>query len=209
MLLLIFFLAFAARLLYLEQIKDDSLFYYPISDSGSYDTGGFLTAQGTITETYISGLNRVPFYRLILSCIYKTGGYNLYLARFIQAILGAFSSCLIYILANLMFNRRAGLISGVIASLYWPFIAFGAKFLPVNLAIFFSLLTVFTACKFLAERRMPWVFVSGVFLGLSCLSRSNILLFVPVLFLWVLLYFRKADGAKKGVLYSLIFLDRH
>ncbi|MFH1380698.1 MAG: hypothetical protein ABIH57_00810, partial [Candidatus Omnitrophota bacterium] len=111
-------MALAARLLYLNQIKDDYLFHYPIVDSGAYDYGGARTADGTLTDEAIGNFHRIPFYRLFLSNIYKIGGHNVYLARFIQAIIGALSACLIFLLGDAIFERRVGLLSGVVASLY-------------------------------------------------------------------------------------------
>ncbi|MFC1576228.1 tetratricopeptide repeat protein [Candidatus Omnitrophota bacterium] len=204
--ILIFFLALALRVLYLDQIKDTYLFYSPIVDSGAYDQSGVQAASGDTSKIYSYPLFRIPFYRLFLGIIYKVGGHNVYLARFIQAIVGALSCCLIYALAGLVFNRKTAFIAGLAASLYWPFIAFDAKFLPVNLAIFCSLLGILSISKFFERRKIPWIFAGGAALALASIARANIALVLPALFLWILFYFWKNAGAKKSLFYAGFFL---
>lgn len=204
-LILIFLLALSARILYLGQIKQNLLFLCPIVDSGIYNLGAKLIAEGTFTG-YYDNIGRIPLYRYFLATIYKIGGYDIYLSCLIQSVIGAFSCCLIYLLGANIFNRRVGMISGVVASLYWPFIAFNAKTLPVNLAIFFSLCAIMSIYKFLTKKNMLWVVISGIFFALSTLARPNILLLLPVISMWFLFYFFKKSGVKKSILYSTIFI---
>ena len=65
--ILIFFLALAIRVFYLEEIKDAFLFYHPIVDSGAYDYDGARLAEARTGEGDISGLRRIPFYRSFLA----------------------------------------------------------------------------------------------------------------------------------------------
>lgn len=202
--ILIFFLALSARLLYIEQIKDDVLFYYPIVDSGFYDYRGAELAEGGGRDE--GPASRVPFYRYFLGSIYRLGGHNVYLARFVQAAAGAATATFIFLLSAGIFNRSVGLIAGVASALYWPFIAFGAKFLPVNLALLFSVMSVFFVERFFAKKKVLWIFAGGIFLACACLARSNIFLVFPALLFWLFRSTFKADGTRNAVFYSVFLV---
>jgi len=183
---LIFFLALAVRVFYLEQIRGDFLFHHPIVDSGAYDQSSAKASQARSADEGLRGLRRIPLYRSFLTRIYKTVGHNVYFTRFAQSIIGSLSCVLIFLLGHSVFNDRVGAISGIIAAIYWPFVAFGAKFLPVNLAIIFSILTVLSLVRFQKKNNILWLALAGICLALSAMSRANILLLFPVFALWLL-----------------------
>jgi len=205
-LFLIFLLATATRLIYLETIKDTFEFDHPIVDSGHYDRVASEMAEGKLGEESMYKFHRLPLYHDFLAMIYKIDGHNIYLSRFIQAGMGAVSSCLIFLLAGGVFNRRVGIVAGIVSAFYWPFIAFGAKFLPVNPAILFGLLTVLAFHMFLSREKILWIFAAGIFLAFSSMVRPNELLLLPVFSLWVLLRFRKERGIPRASFYAAIFL---
>ncbi|MBL7155951.1 MAG: tetratricopeptide repeat protein [Candidatus Omnitrophica bacterium] len=204
--ILIFFLALSARVLYLEEIKNTYLFYHPIVDSGSFEHSSARISEGSFGGENTRDLRRIPLYQNFLACIYKIGGRNLYLGRFIQSILGAFSCFLIYLIGLNTFDRRVGILAGIVASLYWPLIAFEAKFLPVNLAVFFSALTLAGILRFLTIKKTFWILLSGVFLALAVSSRANIGLFFPVFAVWLVVIGKKEKTFKKGILHALLFV---
>ena len=210
MVVLIFLLALTARVAYLEEAKETFLFNYPTVDSGTYEFYAAQTAQGELTTEDASQFSRIPFYRLFLAYLYKFGGRNLYFARFIQGVLGSLVCVFLFFLGNGVFGRRTGILSGIIASLYWPFIAFTEKFLPVNLAIFFGVLAVLALYKFMDRKRIIWLAASGVFFACASLSRANMALFGPAIAALFFFYYLKKDGIKKaflcGVIFSLAFL---
>ena len=140
--LFIFILALAVRVVYLEQIKDDVLFNYSFADSGDYHLAGMELAGKIIPSGLSAKATRIPFYDNFLAGIYRTLGPDVYFAALVQSLLGAFSCCLIYLVGRNIFSSKTGILSGIIAAFYWPLVAFGAKTLPVNLAIFFSLLAL-------------------------------------------------------------------
>ncbi len=205
-LLIIFVIAFSARIIYLNQIKEDIAFQYQVADSADYHAASINLANKTGGEYYL-GIGRVLFYCYFLGLIYKFSNCNIYLAILIQSIIGAFICCFIYWLGKKIFDRKTGLLSGIIAALYWPFIAFNAKTLPVNLAIFFILLTLIAVYKFTVKKKVFWLVLSGVLLSFSVLARPNIILFLPVIALWILFdpsY--KKDSLKKRLNYAFLMI---
>jgi len=161
----IFLLALLVRVLYLEQIKNTFLFYHPIVDSGAFETIGSNIASGRVDDGAVSG--RIPLYRNFIAIIYKAVGQNPYFTRFIQSVLGALSCGFLFLLACYIFKRSVGIIAGVIASFYWPLIAFESKFLPVTLAIFFSMLMLLCIYEFLEKKKILWLLPSGALLALT------------------------------------------
>lgn len=204
--LLVFLLAVLMRILYLEQIKGIILFQYPIVDSGAYDATSAIAAMRTNLRGLLANFFRFPLYKTLLILLYRIGGHNVYLSRFVQAIIGAFSCCLIVWIGDKAFDLKVGLLSGLVACFYWPFIAFGAKFLPVTLAIFFCLCAVVFLYKFLDNGKALWVFTSGVFFALSSLARANILLLCVVMPITGLYFFRSKPRIKERARYSILFI---
>ncbi|MGB3242342.1 MAG: tetratricopeptide repeat protein [Candidatus Omnitrophota bacterium] len=202
---IIFFLAIAVRFIYIGQIKNDVLFSYPTSDSGDYHRAGMKLAAGTLTEADRRKFSKMPLYHNFLELIYKTGGPGAYFSALAQAVIGGAGCCLIYLLGRSVFGDRAGAVAGVLAALYWPLAAFAAKTLPVNLAIFFSLLSALSIQKLYEKESRIWGYTGGLFLALAALVRPNFLLLFPVLILWLLFHFLRKSGKAKGILFSAIF----
>lgn len=203
--LIIFLIAMTARVIYLQQLSGANIFYHPIVDSGAFNTRAAELAHEKISDEEIRFLKRLPFYQIFLATIYKLTGYNLYFSRLVQAITGSLSCLFIFFLGCLAFNRAVGIIAGFISSLYWPLIAFGAKFLPVNLAIFFSLISILCLQAYTDKKGLFWTFAAGVFLALSALSRSNVIVIFPLMALWLFIYSKKAHF--RAWLYCLVFIS--
>ncbi|MFQ5952927.1 MAG: tetratricopeptide repeat protein [Candidatus Omnitrophota bacterium] len=204
--IIIFFLALAVRAIYLEQIKNTTLFSNPISDSRDYHRAGMKLAGGTITKAEREKFFRIPLYHNFLKVIYRTVGPGAYFSSLVQLLIGSASCCLIYLLGKNAFSERVGILAGIIASFYWPFAAFAAKTLPVNLAIFFSLLSLLALYGLRGKAKWIWAYASGAFLAFSCLTRPNFLLLFPFLALWVLFYFFRKMRALKSILCSAVFV---
>jgi len=204
--LIIFLLAIITRFFYLEQIKDEILFLNPIADSGYYDYSSALIAGTTEGRNSHPESHRLPFYRLFLAIIYKIIGHSTYAAAFVQGVIGAVVSFLIYIVARIVFNEKTGAVAGIISSLYWPFIAFGAKTLPLNLVILFSILGIWAWVHFIESNKNIWVFFSGIFFACASLARSNIMLMFPVMILWFICIPFSFSEIPKKLIRIIVFL---
>jgi len=132
-LIFIFLLAIITRFIYLSEIKSTFLFEHPIVDSGTFEKIGSSIASGTINNDSGTPFNRIPLYYNFIASIYRVVGRNVYAVRLVQSLMGALNCCMIFLIGARVFRREVGIIAGVIMALYWPLIAFEAKFLPVNL----------------------------------------------------------------------------
>jgi tetratricopeptide (TPR) repeat protein len=204
-LIIIFFLALSVRLIYLEQVKNTPLFSNPAVDSGDYHKAGLELAGKAPAKGFGKGPLRMPFYHNFLGLVYGTLGPSAYFAAFVQFLLGSIICCLIYVLGRNVFSEKVGIVAGALSCIYWPLVAFGGKTLPVNLAIFFSLLAVICLQKLHEKRRWVWAFAGGLFLAFSSLARPNILLLLPAAALWIFFVLRKG-GSVKAIALSAIFV---
>ena len=204
-LIFIFLLAIIARFIYLSEIKSTFLFEHPIVDSGTFEMIGSSIASGTINNDSGTPFNRIPLYYNFIAAIYRVVGRNMYAVRLVQSLIGALNCCMIFLIGARVFRREVGIIAGVIMALYWPLIAFEAKFLPVNLAIFFSILSALSFYWFMDKRKLCFLFAGGVSIALASIARANMLILVPVLTIWVFVYLKEKNtlinmNMVKGVL---------
>ncbi len=143
---------------------------------------------------------RSPGYPFFLAGLYSLSAPEMrfHLARLVQAALYAGLTPLAYLLARrLRFGKHAGLLAALLAALY-PILLF----YPVGLAsenIFIPLV----GCAILAltdasERpTLPRLGLAGVLLGLAVLTRSVLILFVPLSAAWLAVAIR--GGRRKAL----------
>jgi len=198
--ILIVLVAFAIRLVYLCQLADNPFFENPNLDeqihhewAAQYAAGDEWSIDRRTGETL--PYFRAPLYIWFLGTIYEIFGVDPgFPPRLIQSLLGALSCGLVFLLGARLFGRRVGLIAGSGAALYWILVYFDNELLIVPLIVFVDLLLLLFLV--LAHEKGRWLYWSaaGVCLGLSAIARPNILLFAPVVCVWILFL----DGRSKG-----------
>ncbi len=201
--LLIFILAFGIRLIYLLGIRRLPLFEFPSEDAlynldwAKEIVSGKLWAKAPFF--------RAPLYPFFLSFLIRIFGENLYVLRIVQMLFGSFSCVLIYLIARKMFNSKVALLSGILACLYAPLIYFNLEFLDTFFIIFLDLLLIYLLLFNQKKTSSVKLFLGGVILGLSAITRPNILLFAIFVPLWLIFYFRKEISPKKIFTFILFF----
>lgn len=183
--LFIFTLALILRLAYLFQAKSvDPVFYQPIMDAlyhhewaVSLINGGWLGKDAFF---------RAPLYPHFLALLYQIFGINLVVPRIAQSMIGSLNCVLVAMIGTTLFNKRIGIIAGIIASLYPLFIYFDNELLIPTLLIFLVLLGTYLILKLDAKdiSKGAW-FYTGVVWGLAAITRPNVLLFLIVLPFWI------------------------
>jgi len=204
--LLIVVAAFAIRLVYLSQLAHNPFFEHPNLDeqihhewAARFAAGDEWSADRQTGE--VLPYFRAPLYIWFVGTIYKFFGVDPgFLPRLIQSLLGALSCGLVFLLGARLFGRRAGVIAGFGAAIYWILVYFDNELLIVPLIVFLDLLLLLFLV--LAHEKSAWPYWSaaGLFLGLSAIARPNILLFAPAVCVWILRVYRKQPkGWTKGV----------
>ena len=173
----VFALALSARLYYLHEIRASPLFTAPVVDARTY-----VEEARYFSEVSFAGRPapfwQPPLYPVLLGVLFALAGDDLYLPRFIQAVIGALVCVLICLLGYRVFGAGVGLGAGIAAALYGPLIYFGGELLPTLLACCLNLLVLLLA---VGEGGWARWLATGVLLGLSALAVANVLLFAPVL----------------------------
>jgi tetratricopeptide (TPR) repeat protein len=183
----LFLLAFAVRLLYLNQIKSNPYFDTPQIDELWHHNWAKEIAGGEWIGKEV--FFRAPLYPYFLGILYALFRESFYLPRLIQIIIGSLSCVLIFLFAKKLFNRTIGVIGSIIACFYAPFIHFDAELeLPV-LEVFFDLLLLLLLLNAGTKLKKRWWLLAGIVLGLSAITRPNILIFIPFVLLWICLKF--------------------
>ena len=121
--------------------------------------------------------------------------------RVAQFVLGATSCVLLYDLARRIYGFRVGLLAGGMATLYWVFIYFEGELLLPSLINFLNLAAFWCLHRAVSHARHDgwWYFATGMLLGLSAITRPNILVFAPFVVLWLVVVYRRDAKAGIGV----------
>jgi tetratricopeptide (TPR) repeat protein len=185
----IFILAFLVRFVYLIQIKSSLPFFSaPIMDELYHDSWAQQIAAGDWIGT--EPFYRAPLYVYLLALTYKIFGHSFFLPRLFQIILGSVSCALIFLIAQKLFNRTVGILSGVVASFYAMLIFYDGQLLTTSLEAFLDMAVIgFLLLVAEKPKSLNWFFC-GIVLGLSAIARPNILIFIPFILLWMFFRFK-------------------
>lgn len=176
-----------------------------VIDEAEYYQIGSILADGRgwafyDTATWV----RPPLYVLMLGGVFHFFGPNLAIVRAIQVVLSVASVGLVYRLAFKTFGRRTGLVTALLAALAWPFAVLSYLLLSETLFLFLFLCSLNFLAEYLAflpgslpqrpsrlSRMLPrptlYLLAGGFFLGLSALTRGQVLSFVPFVAVWIAL----------------------
>jgi len=188
--LCIFFFAFFLRLIYLYQYKNNPFFDSPVIDAL---TNYLFAVRGAAGDWLVKGevVGRGPVYVYFLAFLFKIFGTGFTAARAAQMTLGAVNCILVYFLGKKIFSRWVGVIGALICSIYGVLIYFDAEFLYVGLAIFINLLLLLSLLHTIDKPRV-WKWIGcGMLLGASLQTNATIILFIPLLFVWLFLFVDK------------------
>ena len=196
--ILIFAVALGIRLIYLWQSSDSPTFHVPIVDASTYE----LLAQKIINKTPLdSNLFWQPiFYPLFMVCVYSLFGISIVALKCTQAVVGACTCLLVYMLAKKLFDRRTGMTASLLTAVYPTLIFFEGELLGTGWAAFWSvaLITVF-----LKAEEKPSL-LNGVLIGytsiLALLTRPAFTLFLVPACCWLILRIKSKHSPKESIL---------
>lgn len=196
--------AFILRYIYIYEISDCAFFSHPIIDAKTYLVHAVAISSGDIIGQ--APFWQAPLYPYFLALLIKVLGlkpFPLYLA---QAFIGSLSAGLVFLLGSRAFNRLTGLIAGIAAACYGPFMFYEAQFLVPFLIVFLDLALLLLLVRY---NRAPGssllAGLCGFLLGLSAVARPNILLFGPACIVWLYLSDRPRLKPSRAVFRILIF----
>lgn len=182
--LLIVALAVIVRVAYMAEVHDHPLMTTTTGDPRVYDLRALEIAGGQWLGDDVF-FHSSPVYPYILGFIYRLFGHNYTAVRVIQSLFGIGSCLLVFSIAGKLFGKREGLVAGVIAALYAPFVFFDLEILMITFVLFFSLLAVRLLMAYRERPAVRLVLAAGAAIGVSALGKPNVLLFVPAALFWL------------------------
>jgi tetratricopeptide (TPR) repeat protein len=185
-------LSFALRVVYVLQSRSSPVFTQPAMDALYHLDWARAFAAGHDFQP--GPFFRAPLYPWFLGLLLRCFGENLLLVRLVQAAIGTASVGLVYLVGARAFDTRTGLLGALFSGIYWVTIYFEGDFLLPVLEIFFDLLAIGLALR-VDEKPTPLrAALAGAAFGTAALVRPNVLLFAPLVALWILLRARSRAG---------------
>ena len=187
--LLLFALALVPRLLFWVEWNQAGLLALPVVDARTFDqeARGLLAGAWPGSEPFW----QAPLYSFFLGGIYHLAGPSWPAARLANALLGAGTCLLAWMLARRWLSSQWALVAFGICALYGPLLYFEGQLLRETLATFLlllSLLALFRARE--TGRILSWG-VAGLLLGIASVCRENALVLLPLVLAWELLARRR------------------
>jgi tetratricopeptide (TPR) repeat protein len=196
----LFLLVFGVKFAYLQERSSWPDFEHPTLDSKYHDDWAGAIASGEWTgrtaDIQRQPFFRAPLYAYFVAAVYKVSGHNYYLIRLAQILIGALSAVLVYRLTSVLFGGAAAWIAFVLCAGYWPVTHFEGELLMPVLIVFLDLCAVLLIIEAGRTQRAAFSWAAGLALGLSAITRPNIVIVIPFLLLWI--WRRTADGAPRS-----------
>ena len=188
--LAIFVVGLGVRLIYLHDATDNPTFKTPLVDAAFYDE----TARSLVAGRPMSGdfFWQPVFYPSFLAVSYFLSGSSIVFVKVIQALIGAFTCVLVYLLGGQLFDRNGngllgwtGLVAAVITVLYGPLIFFEGELLATGWAAFWSVALILLFLQAGRRKTLGACFVLGLCGALSVLTRPTFLPFFLAGCVWL------------------------
>lgn len=181
---LVFVIAFAIRALHVWMLRDTPYFTVLMGDARAYDEWATRIAAGDWLGSEV--FYQAPLYPYFLGVLYALFGRDLLIVRLVQAALGAAAAALLVPAGSRLFDRRVGLVAGLLMAFYAPAIFLSALIQKAVLDVVLIVVVIWTLSHLGSDREhRRWWFTLGVALGLLSLTRENALVLIAIGFLFV------------------------
>ncbi len=206
MVIALFGIALAVRILFLFHLRESPYFDNMIVDAASYDQWAQRIAAGDVWGSRV--FYQSPLYPYFLGLVYSIVGHDYFAARLIQAVIGAGNVALLCVLSMRLFSPRAGLLAGLIAALYATLIFQDLMLLKSVIVIFFLLLSFLFLERAFTRDSRKLLLVSGALYGIAICGRGNLLFAVPLFLIWLVVRTRTGASSQARVLVApaIIFM---
>lgn len=173
----IYLVALGVRLGVWAEVFDHPTYQALVADMAGNHEFAVQVLDGTLPpNTYY----KAPGYSYFLAGVYAVFGVNPTAARIVQIVLTSLTPVLTFLIAQRLFGLGVGVISGLLACVFWTFVYFSTELLDAALAC--TLYMLLAWLLIVLDDRPWWKWAAcGVVLGLGGITRPNILAFAPAL----------------------------
>ncbi len=187
-----------------------SLWHNPLLTTSLHDAAYYVEwAKNILTHGWIGDkvFFTEPLYAYLLALFLKLFGDGGTTALLVgQFLLGALLPLPLFILTKRLINRRAAMITGLLAALYGPFLFYEGLLLKTSLEVSllpWAILLFLAAFRARSERLFFW---AGIVLGGLALVKGNNIIFLPVIIGLVFFLLRESTVRRRAVLAALFSL---
>lgn len=211
LLIIILALALWWRLVYVTELPGQSIpdlqpLYAIQGDSVSYDSiatnllegNGYLNSEGEVPVL-------PPVYPTFLAAVYELSAHSFATVRIAQAIIGAATCGVIYLIGRRVFNPFVGLLAAAIAAAY-PWFIYWNRLLSTETLLIFLLSLAILAMVWAVEKPV-WrnLALAGFLLGIANLTHSTLTL-LPFLFAgWLVVVLGLRTGTRAAAMLLAVF----
>ncbi|HET7510595.1 MAG TPA: glycosyltransferase family 39 protein [Solirubrobacterales bacterium] len=162
--------------------------YRPTNDAFEYDHYGrsIAAGEGFGRSGYLlqggPAAIRGPGYPYLLGAVYAASGDSRDAARIVNALLGALTVLLVYLIAKRVWGRRTGLVAAGLTAAFPPLVLLSRDLVSESLFIPLELGAVLCVLEFRRSGRdWRWALAAGAFCGLATLTRNTgLILLLPI-----------------------------
>ncbi|MBU2530208.1 MAG: glycosyltransferase family 39 protein [Elusimicrobia bacterium] len=150
---------------------------------------------------------RPPIYPLFLSLLYLILFKSLAIVLFVQNIIGALSTVLVYRLGKSIFSKKVGIVASIIYIFEAEHLMMSSLIRAEILFVFFFLLSIIYFIKYIKYFHTKHLIYFSLFLGIATLTRPNSqLFFIVYIFIFFLVVVSKKIPFKKFLLNSVLII---
>jgi Flp pilus assembly protein TadD len=204
LLLAVLALGLGLRVANLADVSNSPFFTRPVIDGQAYDNWAMAIVKG---KAPAQPFYQDPLYPYFLALVYSVFGHGYWAVYLFQLALALVFLLLVYDTTRRLFDRRAGIMATAMAALYKPFIFYESQVEKTSLAVFLTALFLWLFVRSLRSDHSSfglrtssflWPLATGIALGLVALTRSNTLLFAPLLPLAYLLNRSRSPASRSS-----------
>ena len=210
LLVLILILGIALRTGYFVERTHAPDYDSPLSDAQYNDfwargltTGDWSVKEGLPDpEIQTTPYFRPPGYPYFLAGIYRLCGGSYAGPVLVQMLLGLASCVLLYRLGRALLHPTAGLIAAAGLALYWSSIYYEGELQPPALLVFLILAAMSGLLRWLEKPGFVIATLGGLALGWFTIARPNLLLFLPLVVIWMVWTQRTRMGWRRAIVHA-------
>jgi hypothetical protein len=194
--------ALPLRVLYLSQYAGSPFFWVPALDSLYHDLLAQAIARG---RSEPEAFFRAPLYYHFLGGVYWLLGHSFWTVRFIQAAIGSASCVLLYLIGQRVFRPVVGLLAAASMALYGPLVFFDGELLTPVLEVFLDLGCIWLVLRAIESGSGRLWLAAGLVLGLSAITRPNVLVALPVVLWWLWMQRKQTRPSLRALIAAIVF----
>ncbi|OGS22584.1 MAG: hypothetical protein A2252_03125 [Elusimicrobia bacterium RIFOXYA2_FULL_39_19] len=205
--ILLFILALSLRLTYVFLSPPRPVSY---DDTVSWDAvaGNIASGNGFLEANRHPTSTRPPLYPLFLAFIYSVFGYSHLFVKIAHAFLDSITVIVVYLTANILFQKRVAFITGLCLCFYPPLIVYTGIIGSETLFVFLLTTVIYAIIIGVKNENVFLLISAAIILGIANLCRSTLVFYPFFLSAGILLVYNKKYGfyklARSLILFMLI-----